>query len=657
MKYFLVFLLTLSLFGCGGEKSNPEHNPNTTQTDKTDKTDKTDNLIKPEKTVKLDGISLKSMLYTQQPVNDYASLDSLKVVFSTDSITDHSETISCQWLVGETEVSNNCEYDLKENEHLLPITVSAQLNYKEQVTKPFVKTFYKAFPLQQVDNKYSKVTLFNDGHVLEWNHILDGSFAYQAENHFQKIPSSDNNEFTSIYANSSAFSGVKTNGDFYLWGPKNIQSEVLINAINLESVKKVNSANTYFSILTNVGNVYVIGSTNHMNKKLGIDNVIDILTSESSTVLQTEEGKACLLEDTGKISCTDIQGDITHLVELKYDYKGNYALLTDQGYLYQWGKLAKTQGELVSQNVTNIIANDSAFAFLKSDGTVDTWGSRTKGGAFIYDYYSFEQVYFKASKKCVPELLDDYAPYGDDPDYEFDPDYEPAYDPICGKGYKQISIPAAYAPEKKHSEHKLETKLTNVKKIVGASGSFAALTFDGDVITWGTIFSGGNIYSEQVKQVDKLINIIDITTNTNGYTAIRKDGHIISWQGIWDINAEVTFGEYIKYYYYDENRPNHIKFSDANFLVSKEDISAFNANSGAYLLTRVFLREPSPHFLLDTWGFQQSGGGLRSKKLPGKVEKVFSRDAGFTIYTDQGNIYDINSDYDITQIKQINHVN
>ena len=192
------------------------------------------------------------MLYTQQPVNDYASLDSLKVVFSTDSITDHSETISCQWLVGETEVSNNCEYDLKENEHLFPITVSAQLNYKEQVTKPFVKTFYKAFPLQQVDNKYSKVTLFNDGHVLEWNHILDGSFAYQAENHFQKIPSSDNNEFTSIYANSSAFSGVKTNGDFYLWGPKNIQSEVLINAINLESVKKVNSANTYFSILTNI---------------------------------------------------------------------------------------------------------------------------------------------------------------------------------------------------------------------------------------------------------------------------------------------------------------------------------------------------------------------------------------------------------------------
>lgn len=127
-----------------------------------------------------------------------------------------------------------------------------------------------------------------------------------------------------------------------------------------------------------------------------------MLTSESSTIIQTEEDKACLIEDSGKISCSDIQGDIKNLVELKYDYKGNYALLTDQGNLYRWGKLAKAQGELVSQNVETIIANDSAFAFLKLDGTVGAWGSRTQGGEFIYDYYSFEQTYFKASKKCVP---------------------------------------------------------------------------------------------------------------------------------------------------------------------------------------------------------------------------------------------------------------
>ncbi len=636
MKHILTALLALSLFGCGGDSSS-------------DNKAVVNHVTTPEKTVNLDGISLKSTIYPDK-INDYSNRDHLKVVFSTDNITDGSETISCNWMIDNITVSNDCEYQLKENEHLSPIIVSAQLNYKEQVTDPFIKTFTKAFPIQQVENSYSKVTLLNTGQIIEWNHILDGEYAYQAERRFEKIPSIDNHQFIAIYAHANAFSGIKNNGNFYLWGPKIKDNVDLIDAINAEGVKKVTSANNYFSILTNTGNVYIIGSTKGTTKKLTIDNGIDMLTSESSTIIQTEEDKACLIEDSGKISCSDIQGDIKNLVELKYDYKGNYALLTDQGNLYRWGKLAKAQGELVSQNVENIIANDSAFAFLRLDGTVGAWGSRTQGGEFIYDYYSFEQTYFKASKKCVPVK-------NDEPDYDssdiYDPDYEPAYDPICGRGYEQVSIPAYYSPEKKHSEHKLDTELTNVKKIVGASGSFAALTLDGDVITWGTIFSGGNIYSDKVNHANELTNIVDIKTNTNGYSTIRQDGDITSWQGIWDIAAEIQFGEYIKYYYYDQNRPSHVGFSDAFIKASPDSVTSFTSNEGAYLLTEEAKREPSPHFILNSWGFKELGAGLTNIKLPGKVDKVFSHKTGFTIYTDQGHIYNIDVPNEIAVIKKI----
>lgn len=136
MKHILTALLALSLFGCGGDSSS-------------DNKAVVNHVTTPEKNVNLDGISLKSIIYPDK-INDYSNQDHLKVVFSTDNITDGSETISCNWTIDNITVSNDCEYQLKENEHLSPIVVSAQLNYKEQVTEPFVKTFTKAFPIQQV---------------------------------------------------------------------------------------------------------------------------------------------------------------------------------------------------------------------------------------------------------------------------------------------------------------------------------------------------------------------------------------------------------------------------------------------------------------------------------------------------------------------------
>lgn len=617
-KLYITSIFVFSLFGCGGDKGGSENKINNsigsgtgtgtgtkteTETDKNinpgeikDKnTDlETNNSIKPEEIVNIDAISLKSIIYTQQKSNSYSSLDSLNVLFSTDKITDGSESISCKWYIAEIEVSNNCKYQLKKGEHLLPITVSAQLKYKEQITEPFVHLFFNVFPIQQVNNKYSQVTLFNDGNVLEWEHILDGNFAYHAENFFEKIPSVDNNKFTSIYANLNSFSGVKEDGLFYLWGPKVKNNEALINDINIEGVKKVSSSNDYFSVLTNMNNVYVIGRADIMNKKLNVYNVIDLLTTESAMVLQTKENQACLVETLDNISCVDIQGNITHITELKYDYKGDYAVLTDQGYLYRWGRFAKTQGELVSDNITNIIANNSAFAFLRSDASVGVWGDKTKGGEFTYDYYFFKNI--------------------------------------------------NSTPTKIHTVHALDQDPINVKKIVAALGSFAALTFDGKVITWGSIFSGGNIYSKPVNHVDELINVIDVLTNTMGYATIHKNKRIISWQGIWEIYTEISFGEYIKYYNYDKNKPQNTTFIDGHFSVSPEKISALSSNDGAYFLAEVTDTELTPHFYIKTWGYKSFGATLSNKKVPGKIEKVFPYSHGFTVFTDQGGIYHIKED-------------
>ncbi len=127
---------------------------------------------------------------------------------------------------------------------------------------------------------------------------------------------------------------------------------------------------------------------------------------------------------------------------------------------------------------------------------------------------------------------------------------------------KQVTIPAHYEPVKKSVSYNLEAPLTNVKSIDTASNSFAATTFEGEVVTWGSIFTGGNIYSEPVKHDHKLTNVVNVASNGYGYSAVLSDGAVISWQGIWDLDAKVEFGEYTKFYYYDNNRPTYVGFSD-----------------------------------------------------------------------------------------------
>ncbi|MGR6780378.1 Putative uncharacterized protein [Moritella viscosa] len=565
------------------------------------------------------------------PENDYANKDTLKILPSTNAL-DGSEIVACSWEIGNINVSDNCEYKLAENEHLSPITVSVKLTYNGMTSKTLTKTFNKAFPIEQVSNSYSKVTLFNNGEVLEWDHILDDSeLAYHAEHRFEKIPVNENMSIKKIFATNFAFAGIKEDGSFYLWGPKT-KNDAQITSINSEGINKVHALNKSFIILTNVGNVYLIGKDSHV-EQLNISNIINIFGVNNSIATESSSGDTCILNiDKGTTTCASLIGNIRSFSELNDYYLGNYAILTDLGYLYRWGSLAKEPAELVEQNIKKLINNDNAYAYLTLDNSVGAWGNSSYGGSFVYDYYTFEKKHFEKSKVCVSKL------YGDDP--------------VCGWGKKQITVPAHYKPVKKVTHYNLVDALINVKTIVAASQSFAALTLDGKVITWGSVFSGGNIYSDTVNHTNELNNIVDITANVAGYSAIGEDGKVISWQGIWDLDVEIVFGEYNKYYYYDSNRPSHVNFLDLYSVGVVDGVNQFKSNDGAYLFAKEYQSTKNSYSMVNTWGYKDFGGGfnLKKKKIAGKIDRVISRKKGFTIYTDNGSIYDIENERGFRQI-------
>ncbi|MFT5137190.1 MAG: hypothetical protein ACI8XV_002227 [Arenicella sp.] len=71
--------------------------------------------------------------------------------------------------------------------------------------------------------------------------------------------------------------------------------------------------------------------------------------------------------------------------------------------------------------------------------------------------------------------------------------------------------------------------LNRVKEIVGNRNAFAALKFDGSVVTWGHARSGG----DRRLVTEHLTNVKSIFTTINGwgraFAAIKTDGSVVTW--------------------------------------------------------------------------------------------------------------------------------
>ena len=182
---------------------------------------------------------------------------------------------------------------------------------------------------------------------------------------------------------------------------------------------------------------------------------------------------------------------------------GNYfafAVLKNDGTVVTWGdplyggNSKDVQDQLV--DVKKIIGTKFAFAALKNDGTVVTWGLSEYGG-------NSDAVQFK--------LTDIQSIKGND--YAFaaiknDGTVVTWGDPLYG-GYTDD----------------LQNKLVDVKSISYTKNAFAAILNNGKVVTWGDGSNGGDSSDVQ----SKLINIKFIAGSERAFAAIKYDGTAVAW--------------------------------------------------------------------------------------------------------------------------------
>ncbi|WP_291515430.1 Ig-like domain-containing protein [Bdellovibrio sp. ArHS] len=150
--------------------------------------------------------------------------------------------------------------------------------------------------------------------------------------------------------------------------------------------------------------------------------------------------------------------------------------------------------------VKEIVGNDSAFAALRSDGSVIAWGTMNTGGtaptAIAAENSDIVKIYsapmaFAALKSDGSVVAWGYPFYGAD---------APASVTAVNSG---------------------------VIKIFSTDGAFAALKSDGSVVAWGESGRGGDSVPASI--TDPNSGVISISSTIGAFAALKSDGSVVAW--------------------------------------------------------------------------------------------------------------------------------
>ncbi|EKP0261496.1 Ig-like domain-containing protein [Aeromonas sobria] len=178
----------------------------------------------------------------------------------------------------------------------------------------------------------------------------------------------------------------------------------------------------------------------------------------------------------------------------------------EPGQVVAWGATMAGDNSAVQAQLTNVKAIYStgigatqptgAFAVLKQDGSVITWGDPSGGGD---------------SSAVQTELtnINNITPSG-----------------FAFAALKHDGSVITWGSVLHGGDSSLvQDQLHNVQSITANNGSFAALKNDGTVVTWGNQSYGG--YSDHIK--GQLVNVKAVYHSNNGAAALKEDGTVVTW--------------------------------------------------------------------------------------------------------------------------------
>ena len=243
---------------------------------------------------------------------------------------------------------------------------------------------------------------------------------------------------------------------------------------------------------------------------------------------------------------TDISNVITVCANISA-----YAALKSNGSVVTWGDSIRggDSSNVSLSNVKKLFYTYGAFAALKNDGSVVTWGQGAGGNSLsvsgnlmsgVVNIFS-NQVAFAALKSNGSVVTWGNPNNGGSS--------SSVSNNLLSGVIKIVSTYTAFAALKSDGtvvtwgsasmggdSSGVSLNLTNVTNIFATVDSFAALKSNGSVITWGDQSAGGN--SSSVSS-DLTSNVVDIIGTYSGFSAFKSDGSVISWGSVVDFSTAV----------------------------------------------------------------------------------------------------------------------
>ncbi len=272
---------------------------------------------------------------------------------------------------------------------------------------------------------YSTGTAFaelkNDGSVITWGNIATGGSTL-AGKAADVLPQLDNstNKVQQIYSTNTAFAALRTDGSVVTWGDVSAGGDTtnatLAAKLNgSDAVTKIYSTNAAFAAIRTDGSVVTWGnavyggdSTTNTTLATELNGAVD--AQDITNIFSTSTAFAALRADGSVVTWGDITAggstssiisgktidvlpqldDSTNKVQHIYSTGTAFAALRADGSVVTWGNIGaggnsssvakQLDGSVNAQDVTQIFSTYNSFAALRADGSVVTWGSAVTGG-------------------------------------------------------------------------------------------------------------------------------------------------------------------------------------------------------------------------------------------------------------------------------------
>jgi surface protein len=445
------------------------------------------------------------------------------------------------------------------------------------------------------------------GYVVTW-----GDSGYGGDS--SSVSSNLTSEVTKIYSTDRAFAALKSDGSVVTWGDSDYGGDSASVSNNLTSgVTKIYSTERAFAALKSDGSVVTWGDSGYGGDSASVSHK---LTSGVQTISSNNKAFAAVKDDGSVITWghTDYGGDsasirdhLTSGVQKIYALqksptgntvdRGAFIVSKNNNSIITWGTYIKTiyglnitandnvNFNIELTNVKDIYFTDHAYAALKDDGSIHTWGDEENhhflknksyytnwinyGGEYVsWDASGNVKTYYGGDSSSVQSNLHNVkSVYSTEEAFAalktknnnedfIVADYETKNDASYDNVYKIYKNLNAYAvlhldgevtcfgnSDQGGDSSSVQSKLVDVYEIcpgfwnngISIYGAFAALKNDGSVITWGyNDLSNINDVSHNLTSDVKSI----YSNNEGGFAALKSDGSVVTW-GITTVHPDV----------------------------------------------------------------------------------------------------------------------